>query len=290
MDQRDKLVDQISQSVPIRQLPRANDTVALYTLTGGLLLDSKPAVFGFTATDPITPDMTQASGALSELTLNGDPIRTAGSYSPIAGGSLSGLFEIRDELSVQAQDNIDTIARDLITRFENSAVDPTLLPGDPGLFTDANGPLDPGDILGLAARLSVNNLVTPTEGGEIWRIRDGVNAVAPGPVGNATLLTASLDAINLEQAPIGGTFGTAARDLSNLTSSFVSLVGRSEQAFENRLSFEQSRLSGLNDTELVNGVDTDQELQKLLLIEQAYAANARVIQTADQLIQTLIGL
>jgi len=39
-----------------------------------------------------------------------------------------------------------------------------------------------------------------------------------------------------------------------------------------------------------DGVDTDQEMQTLLIVEQAYAANARVLQTADELIQTLIGL
>lgn len=290
LDQRQNLVNQISQIVPIRQLPRDNDTIALYTMTGGLLLDAKPAVFGFAAVAPITPDMTQSSGALSELTLNGEPVRTSGSYSPIAGGELSGLFEIRDELSVEAQANIDAIAQDLISRFEDASVDSSLVPGDSGLFSDAGGPLDPGDVIGLSARLSVNSLAIPADGGEIWRIRDGLGAIAPGPVGDATFLTAAMNAINRDQVPIGGSLGVAARSLFDITSTLVSLVGRSEQFSENRLSFEQSRLSGLVDTQLANGVDTDQELQKLLLIEQAYAANARVIQTADQLIQTLIGL
>ena len=36
LDQRQKLVDQISQTVPIRQLPRDNDTIALYTVTADL--------------------------------------------------------------------------------------------------------------------------------------------------------------------------------------------------------------------------------------------------------------
>ena len=290
LDQRQKLVDQISEIVPIRQLPRDNDTIALYSLTGGLLLDSKPAVFGFAATAPITPDMTQASGALSQLTLNGEPIQTQGTFGPIAGGSLSGLFEVRDGIAVEAQENIDTIARDLISRFEDTTIDTTLLPGDAGLFTDAGNPLDPGDILGLSARLSVSSLANPAAGGEIWRIRDGLGAAAPGPVGDASLLVASLGALDTAQTPIGGTFGTAARGFSDLASTFVSLVGRSEQSLDNRLTFEQARLSGLKTSELTNGVDTDQELQKLLLIEQAYAANARVIQTADELIQTLIGL
>ncbi|MBC7142568.1 MAG: hypothetical protein H5U18_10515, partial [Rhodobacteraceae bacterium] len=34
----------------------------------------------------------------------------------------------------------------------------------------------------------------------------------------------------------------------------------------------------------------DAEMQNLLLVEQAYSANARVIQVIDDLIQQLIGL
>jgi flagellar hook-associated protein 1 FlgK len=41
---------------------------------------------------------------------------------------------------------------------------------------------------------------------------------------------------------------------------------------------------------LQDGVDTDAELQILLQVEQAFSANARVVQTIDDLIQQLIGL
>lgn len=290
LDQRQKLVDQISEIVPIRMLPRDNDTIALYTLTGGLLLDAKPATFGFEATSPITPDMSLSSGALSGLTLNGEAVRTEGPFAPIAGGSLAGLFELRDELSVQTQANIDEIARDLVARFESPVLDPSLNAGDPGLFTDAGNPLDLTETIGLSGRISVNTVVDPNAGGAIWRIRDGLGAAAPGPVGNATLLNGSLGVLEALQPPLGGSFGTASRSASEYASSFLSQIGQSSQSSDNVLSFEQARLSGLQDAERRNGVDTDQELQKLLLIEQAYAANARVIQTADELIQTLLGL
>ena len=42
--------------------------------------------------------------------------------------------------------------------------------------------------------------------------------------------------------------------------------------------------------EKAGGVDTDQELQSLLVIEKNYAANAKVIQTVDEMIKTLLGL
>ena len=38
------------------------------------------------------------------------------------------------------------------------------------------------------------------------------------------------------------------------------------------------------------GVDVDVQMQDLLLVEQAYAANARVIQVASQMIELLMEL
>jgi flagellar hook-associated protein 1 FlgK len=38
------------------------------------------------------------------------------------------------------------------------------------------------------------------------------------------------------------------------------------------------------------GVDTDAEMQTLLLIEQSYAANAKVVETVDFLIRTLMEI
>ena len=290
MDQRQKLIDDISELVPIRQLPRENDTVALYTMGGALLLDIEPAEFGFQPKAPITPDMTLASGALSGLTLNGNAIETAGDRSAIAGGVLAGLFEVRDDLAVTMQDNIDEVARDLVVRFEDPVLDPTLAVGDPGLFTDRGAALTPTDVLGLAGRVEINALVDPGNGGVLWRLRDGLGAVTPGAVGDATLLTAKVGVLAETRVPVGGTFAGGAKDVAGFASSLTSIAGQSLLTGSSRLSFETARFEGLEETFLADGVDTDQEMQNLLLIEQAYAANARVIQTADELLQLLIGL
>ena len=42
--------------------------------------------------------------------------------------------------------------------------------------------------------------------------------------------------------------------------------------------------------ELQGGVDTDREMQDLLQIEKAYAANAKVIQTVDEMLDLLLGI
>jgi len=290
LDQRQTLIDNISELVPIRQLPRENDTVALYTLTGALLLDIEPAEFGFVPSAPITPDQTLTSGALSGLTINGNAAQTTGQGSAISGGTLDGLFNLRDNLAVAVQDNLDEVARDLVVRFEDPLLDPTLGAGDPGLFTDRGAAFTATDVVGLAGRLEINVLVDPTQGGAVYRLRDGLGATVVGQVGDATLLNAKVDVLQDLRAPVGGTFSGASVSFSGFAASLTSIIGQSVQDSSSRLSFETARFEGLEEQYLANGVDSDQELQNLLLIEQAYAANARVIQTVDELIQTLIRL
>ena len=55
-------------------------------------------------------------------------------------------------------------------------------------------------------------------------------------------------------------------------------------------SFATARSSALTTLELERGVDTDREMQELLLVEQAFGANARVVQTVDELIQMLLRM
>lgn len=290
LDQRQALVDDISSIIPVRQVSRENDTIALYSMTGALLLDVEPAQIGFFSTVPIMADMTLASGALSGLTINGDPVGIAGESAPIAGGSLAGLFSVRDERALEFQAGLDGLAAELISRFEDPMLDTTLAVGDPGLFTDSGGALDPADTVGLAGRIAVNAAVNPAEGGALWRLRDGIGATIEGPPGDATLLNALSERLRSTTVPSYGPFGGGARDLVSLTADLTSGIGQSLVASGRQLSFEQARYEALRNAEIANGVDTDQEMQKLLLIEQAYAANAKVIQTVDRLIQSLLEI
>ena len=289
-DQRQQVIDQIADLVPLRQLQRENGTIALYSTSGQLLVDVEPAVFEFTQTEPTTADMTLASGALSGLSVNGQPISVSGTSSSFAGGRLAALFEARDDTAVGAQARLDGLARDLVERFEDPGVDTTLLPGDAGLFTDGGDPLDLADLTGLAARLSVNDAVVPSAGGELWRLRDGINAAVPGPVGDNALLQRMSDAFSATRTASDPILGGAGRSFGGFVGDAVAGLAREAETAEQRAVFSTAQRDALKEAELSQGVDTDQEMQKLLLIEQAYAANARVIQTIDQMIRALLDI
>ena len=214
LDQRQRLVDGISDLVPLRQFVRDNGTIALYTTNGAALLDGQAAKIAFQPTDPITPDMTAQSGALSRLAINGVFIDAGDPNAPLAGGRLAALFVIRDTQAISAQAAVDDIARDLIARFETPGLDPTLAPGAPGLFTDAGAALNTSNTIGLSTRIHINALVDPSAGGAIWRLRDGLGATSPGSVGEASILSAYANVLSEVRAPTASLLGASAQSAS----------------------------------------------------------------------------
>lgn len=294
MDQRQVLVDQLAEIVPLRQLQRDDGMIALYSETGATLLDGQPAEFGFTSHRVITADMSADSGALGGLTLNGEPVKVSGGYAPMGGGRLEALFEQRDVLAPSAQSDLDALARDMIERFQDAAVDPTLTPGEAGLFTDNGVALDlsdPATEVGLAGRISVNTLADPAAGGAVWHLRSGLGASAtPVEVGDARLLNSLADALTESRDPASGRFTGQSYTAADLASETVSRISLAAVRAAEEESFATSRTSALREAELQQGVDTDAQLQDLMMFEQAYAANAKVIQTVDGMIRTLLEI
>ncbi|MFD2741398.1 flagellar hook-associated protein FlgK [Sulfitobacter aestuarii] len=289
-DQRQLAIDQISTLVPLRSMVRENGAIALYATSGARLLDGSAAVIGFEPVNLVTPYMTQDGGSLSGLTINGKAIDTDPDHGALRGGSLSAQFAVRDHHGVAAQVQLDAFARDLISRFQDSALDPTLVPGDAGLFTDDGAHFDPVNEPGLAERLALNQKVDPNQGGVVWRLRDGLNATTPGEVGDASLLGDIGEALRAARPPASGSFGGSPISTADLLTRISASFSSKRHSAEQELSFESSRMVELQRRERAEGVDSDDELQRLMLIEQIYAANARVIETVEEMMQTILRL
>jgi flagellar hook-associated protein 1 FlgK len=288
-DQRQLTVDQIAKIIPIREVQQPEGGVFLYTDAGALLLDTTAAVFGFTATHSVTPSSLNGAG-LSGLTLNGNPIGTSGENSYILGGTLGANFAVRDELGVTAQAQLDAMARDLIERFADPALDSTRAPGDPGLFTDSGVAFDVLLEVGLSQRLMINAAVDPEQGGAVSRLRDGLGATTIGPVGNTTLLNDWRAALTSPRAPLSGGFTSDARSFAGLSGDFLNAVASSRLEADGDATYAAARLDTFTVMEAELGVDTDSEMQSLLHIEQAYAANAKVISAVQDMIQAVLDI
>lgn len=287
MDQRQVVIDEISSLIPIRSIPRDHGQIALITPNGTTLVDFRAASFEFEKTPIITPDQTLANGALSGLRILGSSSSSGTALESIAGGRLDAAFGLRDQEVPQLQSNLDALALDLAQRAVSA--DANLAPGMAGLFTDAGVYADVANVEGLSGRIVLNASADPGRGGDLWRIRDGVSAAIPGPVSDSTFLTGLSDGINASSQPVTGSFSVAGT-FSRLVSDLISEVGQERQTSLARQSFQVARSEAFRDLQLEGGVDTDQEMQKLLLIEQSYAANAKVIQAVDEMLQSLLRI
>jgi flagellar hook-associated protein 1 FlgK len=116
MDQRDRLVESLSQQMDLRVNYRGDGTVSLMTRSGVGILDVKASVFQYqsagalSAASRFSPnDALSGVGKLSIMTPAGLEIDLV-KQNVLSSGELAGLIELRDKSLVEAQDQLDEIA------------------------------------------------------------------------------------------------------------------------------------------------------------------------------------
>lgn len=292
IDERERVIDRISAIVPVRVVNRDVGEVALYTANGGMLLDGRAFELRFAQGPSVVTAGMTVGGQLSALTQDqGMPapaVIAAGTGSGFMdGGSLGALFEIRDATVPEFDAEIDAYAQDLIDRFRALVPPGALDAAGDGLFVDSA----PGAGVGLAGRLALNAAVDPAQGGFAWRLRDGLAAAAPGAQGFGTYLQGLADAMTAARTPAGFASQNAANGAALMASEVTSFFASRSARAEDLQAYLTSRQTVLADTEAnAIGVNSDSELQMLMVIEQAYAANARVLATIDGLMQLLLEM
>ncbi len=166
--------------------------------------------------------------------------------------------------------------------------DSTIAVGNPGVFVDDGLLFDPADEVGISGRINLNSAVSVNGGGS-WRLRDGLNA-APGEVGDASLLNALYATLTETSVPNSSSLDPTARSVAGLVSEWSSGIGAFRVRTDSQLSYAQAQNVALSELVLGEGVDTDQELQFLMLLEQSFQANAKVMTTVDEMLQTVLSI
>lgn len=287
IDERQRVLDTIAEYLPIQTVDRDSGTIDVLTKEGVYLVAGQARQIEFSPSNAFTPAQTLAGGQLSGLTVAGVSL-TPGtdSFAAISGGLFGALFTLRDTDLPNFSAQLDAIAGDLISRLSNDSIDPTKAPGDYGLFVDPDNTAGPG----LASRIAINAAVDPAQGGATWRLRDGLGAASSGDPGNVSILQGMYDAFTglqtINSAGITGTFSA-----TELVAHLSSVAGQTRIHHESVLASVNIQHAVMVEYEQAEtGVDIDTQMQELLLVEQAYAANARVIEVASQLIKILMEL
>ena len=288
-DERQSIVDRISTIVPVQQVERPGNRLALFATGGAILLDgSQPAHIQFTPTGQVSAEMTVASGQLGLLSIDGNQISPA-RLSLLGGGTLAASFSVRDELAPALQREVDALALDIYDRLSDGAVDTTLA-GQPGLFTDDGDAASLADIAGLSSRIRINVTIDPTAGGQLWKIRDGIGATAPGSVGDNALLNRMADVLTAARPMADNDTFSGRSALEDFTGQLSSRLGSRRIAADAELSARSAQATTLSTRLMADGVDSDAEMRRLLQYEHVYSANAKVIQTIDQMLETLLRI
>ena len=273
----DTILDQISGIVDTRIHRSSNGSISLYTVSGAALLGGR-----------VVQDVTFNPSDGTLMAGNQDITPFKDGVRGIQHGSLAGLSELKRETIPQFSQQLDEYARGLIQTFEEA--DASLAPGEAGLFTDNGIAFDPANITGLASRLQINSKISSTGGAEVWRIRDGLGATSPGAGSETVQINAFLAGLDTAMNAATGTGIPAEvtlRDFSaEMITSQAATRARAENDYNAAASAAEVVMSARRNSE---GVNIDDEMQQLLLIEQSYAANSRVLTAVSEMIDTLIA-
>ncbi|AGT11311.1 flagellar hook-associated protein FlgK [Paracoccus aminophilus] len=287
IDARQSTLDSISDIIPIKEIPRSGGAISLFTQGGATLLDgSEPIKVTFTAHVVVTPQMSAAAGQLGFLSIDGVSL-TESQMVMFKGGSLEANFLTRDRLIPEYQSGLDKLASDLYHRLADPSVDLSLQSGDPGLFADRQAAFDPQNTLGFSSRISISIIVDETQGGHLWKVRTGLQASAPGPVSDSSLLNRIQSAFSsTSSTPGNGQAQSIFKSASDLLSAAATNRVRAETGRQHDSTYRDTVKASL----LSHGVDRDKEMAQLLQLEKNYAANAKVIQAIGAMLDEILRI
>jgi flagellar hook-associated protein 1 FlgK len=294
LDRRDGVLLQLSKSIGVTTVTRANNDMVVYTDSGVTLFETAPRQVTFNETPNLSPGV---SGAAVYI----DGVQVTGAGAPLAlrSGSIQALVRIRDELAPRFQTQLDEIARGLVVAFAESdqsgAGGKTL----PGLFTYAGAVEAPGVslIAGLAGQIEINVNVDPAKGGLLARLRDGGISNDPGYVynpsgapGYSTRLTELANAAAWPQDfdPLAGLAG--AGSVKDFAAASIGWLAAQRKQSDGAATYFDAIVSQTTQAlSNATGVNLDDQMAQMLALENSYQASARLLEAVNSLFDSLLS-
>lgn len=284
LDQRDRVLAEISSQIGVSTVSRANNDMVIYT-DGGVTLFERTA----RAVEVVSP----APGSLY-VTVDNVRVTGHGAPMPSKSGQLVGLMELHNEVLPEYARQLDEIAFGLINAFQEA--DPDGMASNlAGLFTNRGSATLPasalpaaGDRPGwLAAVISVNPAVDPSIGGDVQKLRNGINYTynTENAPSFGTHLFSLLASAEGKQASLGN------KTLLEYSASSVSWVEGGRQRADNDNGAATAVLQ-LITISLSNarGVDINDEAATQLQLERSFSASAQLISIVNSMFKTLLDM
>jgi flagellar hook-associated protein 1 FlgK len=164
-DQRDQYIDQLSQLMDIRVVTGSNNQVNIFTNSGVQLVGAGAAQLSFSPQGTVTPqtqwsaDPTKSNlGSLLLVSPNGTTVDLTANQS-IRSGKIAAYLDMRDNVLVQAQNQVDSLAASVSQAMSTETVNGVATPPGPanGFTVDTSGMLN-GNRINLTYTDTVSNV------------------------------------------------------------------------------------------------------------------------------------
>jgi len=278
-DQQDVWVQKLAEQMDIKTFDRPDGRIAILTGDSQFLLDQEAVTLTFTASNVVGP-----GSAVNDVLLDNGFLTPFAITSSFAGGTLSGLVEIRDTITPLAQDQLDSLAFELAQQFDLLTVGANTANLD--LFTDAANAV-PGASAGFSAVIQVRGTLVGAD------LRDGTGGTfASSGASDSSLPLAIIDMFDTKLAYVAVTgLNTTSATLEEFSAEFISYQANQAADYESQLNF-QDQVRGLLEERLrdESGVNLDEELASLIQLESAFAASARVLSSVQQALDELLSV
>lgn len=260
-DNRDKLMADLSGLIDYNSVEDQFGQVSVFVGKGTLLVEGKGynSLAGVLNVDNLTDIKINSGSESTNIT------------SDINGGELNGLLNARDVDIASFQSRLNSFASNLITEFNSQHA----------LGSDLNGAAG-GQFFS-----------TPTSGNEAGTISVAITdpnkiAAAASPSGGAA---DSRNALLLAEVQSKGIAALGNSTLDSYYGAMVSDIGIRSQQASRSFEFQKFTKDQLETRiESVSGVSIDEEAANLIKFQRAYEASAKLITTADEMMQTILEL
>ncbi|MDD2877269.1 MAG: flagellar hook-associated protein FlgK [Acidiphilium sp.] len=244
MNQRNALVQTIASLTGAKSITQPSGALTLYTSTGLQL---------------------PTSGAIQFTTSGSGPTILLGNQnltSGFTGGSIGAGLQLTGSSLPQLQSALDQVSQSLASGFAASGLT---------LFTDPSGAL-PAASAGFSNQITVNPAVVATPS----LVRDGTpNNLNPlGAAGFTGVIQAILN------SPVTGNAGSLSTMATNYTANEAAVSSNAQTASTSASSLTSALTTQASTS---SGVSIDQQMGLLVTLQNAYAANAKVVSIAQQM-------
>lgn len=310
-DLRDQAVAKLSESLEIRAVRQSGGDIVLIGRGIAVLpLDPERDAFSVERASLSPGAFHGAGGTLPGVTMLGVDVTGL-----LGGGRLGEAIALRDSVLPRMQAEADLAAAHLAGRMEAQGL--RLFTDRDGSVPDTTEPYKDSAQIGFAGRIQVNAAVAARPA----LLRDGTHAVAAatggptaftpnpagGPAGFATLLDRVLTFSFGEEAAAGAPWPAIPVSGLGPDGSLASpfLAAPTLEGYATRLTAAQAAdraaatsakqeagaLRGMLEDRFrrQSGVDIDAEMARMITLQNAYAANARVLGTVQAMWDQLLG-